>query len=709
MNPTITIHNTDPVDSTDEHNWIGGRIPFLYWSDANHLDVGTQGTHHGSIYRALGSEEWGEPHHGMIFVNQTAAQNAHPSGRNMLWWSGDPPAEVHQGVENVMREHFPQMNWDGGRSWSKWDDEFDWEDSEPSHTLGHTLGSNGVQIIDVPGKVPAMRHSDDMPYLYHVPSRQLYVGPRGAYHEDLDKAHPGVGAYFNWAEEGVNVDDYGRVIPDEHTYDWLRGRVDNPSHGNSHYDADAAYNPDAFKMLKPHWQAIDEAIGAPPQFIDYDWHTSAVEPGSDQVEYVPGKYHKGVLTANNTLHIWPLMSEHIDGHPYHDEYAQGWNAYLQMKGADYEHQIDREDGYLGDTRFYIHPDPYAVNYADGENLTNTYFVGHDNDTLQQRLNQHIPGIKVLDNHEFRRTSDGLAGWESSTHALPHALGSHTLPSGEVHIALDVPERIRLQIARWVESLDLPTYALVDPLTYHITVAYAKEGVEYLTPSRVKNNFNMTGLKFDTHALSEFEGGALVLELENEYFTEWATKLVEYLEGEGIDCERYPGGPKPHITLAYDVEKPSHTLPPISFRCGPLSISTPRDASQVGLGPYTAVRTASAPATPPPWTPGNWGKGLFFDLPDGPQMSAWNTYTESLNGGKPHHNQVSEGIHGIPWGDMIDMIKAKQCYLLKVQPDGVAYECAMGHALPPSFDAIAQEHGLQRHPADNQEYAENDWS
>ena len=162
---------------------------------------------------------------------------------------------------------------------------------------------------------------------------------------------------------------------------------------------------------------------------------------------------------------------------------------------------------------------------------------------------------------------------------------------ELHIALDIPERVRERIGNYAATLGLPSSALVNPAEYHITVAFADEGLDKVDHHEIRNNFNMQGLKFEAKGLRRFEHDAVVIELDNPYFNRWADKLNDWLRDKGVKPETYPGGYKPHITIAYTKDEPTQRpLPPLVFRGGPISISTPRNAPEQPLGPLTASWT-----------------------------------------------------------------------------------------------------------------------
>lgn len=165
---------------------------------------------------------------------------------------------------------------------------------------------------------------------------------------------------------------------------------------------------------------------------------------------------------------------------------------------------------------------------------------------------------------------------------PPRFGSEEGTVDEVHVALDVPEWVRKKISEFVGTLDLVPESAVDPKEYHITLAYAPHGVDQVSVHKVTNNFNLTGLKFNLKSLKKLgDADALVIELENDDFDEYATMLNDFLKDQGIDVTSYDDGYVPHITVAYTSEDaPSAEPMPFSFRAGPLSFSIPRKADEI---------------------------------------------------------------------------------------------------------------------------------
>lgn len=154
-----------------------------------------------------------------------------------------------------------------------------------------------------------------------------------------------------------------------------------------------------------------------------------------------------------------------------------------------------------------------------------------------------------------------------------------MSNDELHLSLDVPERIRERIALWVAEIIDEHIIPTDPNEYHITVAYSEHGVDDAFIQRATNRWNFTGLKFEGKRLTKFND-AVVIELECEHFDKYASMLNDWLEDQGVEVSRHPGGFKPHITVGYsDGPLKTAPLPPLSFRSGRMNFSTPRALSE----------------------------------------------------------------------------------------------------------------------------------
>lgn len=201
---------------------------------------------------------------------------------------------------------------------------------------------------------------------------------------------------------------------------------------------------------------------------------------------------------------------------------------------------------------------------------------------------------------------------------------------ELHLALGVPQRICRTIGDWVSTFELPEEELVSPSEYHITVAYSEHGLTTPHVTEVLRYYNLTGMKFTAKRLTKFDDGALVVELEADKFSEVAEKVAVWLEERGIEVSRHEGGWKPHITVAYTEDEVIAKLPPLIFRAGGMSFSTPRKAP--AFAPLTAgwdYQDFKPEFYELPVVPGQPSKGFVYDRG---AIKQWPVNKE----GFPHH-------------------------------------------------------------------------
>lgn len=257
-------------------------------------------------------------------------------------------------------------------------------------------------------------------------------------------------------------------------------------------------------------------------------------------------------------------------------------------------------------------------------------------------------------------------WQDQTLEVPHiASASGDGNADELHISLDVPERIRERIALWLSNVDLTDVEPLDPSEYHITLAFAEHGVDDKTVQSATRRFNYTGLRFEGKKLTKFNN-ALVVELSNPGFDKWATQLNDWLDEQGVETSRYPGGFKPHITVGYtDRDDVKAKLPPLDFRAGRMNFSTPRPLRETGR-PLTASRL-SAP---------------------------WNHFLG------PVHNE--EQALNAPVGQPKALQQCPNCQAYSYMPLGVCPHCGFAEgdprmaAVPRGYQPFDQQaHGIHR--------------
>jgi 2'-5' RNA ligase len=150
---------------------------------------------------------------------------------------------------------------------------------------------------------------------------------------------------------------------------------------------------------------------------------------------------------------------------------------------------------------------------------------------------------------------------------------------ELHVGLDIPEEQRQQIKRWVDTLDWPEGTeLTPPEEYHITVMYAPTGhAEHKDADWIEHadghDVTVTGVEeFESDEKEELN--AQVLRLDAPTVKEHADRLQSAAKDQGLEISEYPGGFKPHLTVAYaPAPVNAEGAPALSFRTGPSSIST----------------------------------------------------------------------------------------------------------------------------------------
>jgi 2'-5' RNA ligase len=251
---------------------------------------------------------------------------------------------------------------------------------------------------------------------------------------------------------------------------------------------------------------------------------------------------------------------------------------------------------------------------------------------------------------------------------------------ELHVGLDIPEEQRQQIKRWVDTLDWPEGTeLTPPEEYHITVMYAPTGhAEHKDADWIEHadghDVTVTGVEeFESDEKEELN--AQVLRLDAPTVKEHADRLQSAAKDQGLEISEYPGGFKPHLTVAYaPAPVNAEGAPALSFRTGPSSISTPRGLSKEGatfLGKCDGCGRTSAVDFEPNgerqlciacltqpgwnirraaehklhWTEGSHGKGLAFNNDGEWELHTWNV--DNANDGQPWHSQYLRNQFGRP--------------------------------------------------------------
>jgi 2'-5' RNA ligase len=169
---------------------------------------------------------------------------------------------------------------------------------------------------------------------------------------------------------------------------------------------------------------------------------------------------------------------------------------------------------------------------------------------------------------FRQTWDKLQDTQRTAAA-----------ADELHIALEIPNAIREQIHKWASEQDWPEGTkLEDPSEYHITLMYTPGGyIEHGDADWIKH---IDSAKVRTTGFACFEGDgenpvAYVLRLDAPKAKLRAQSMQGEAEKRGLEVTHFPGGYKPHLTVAYGPSKIRVKAPKLTFESGPSAVSPPR--------------------------------------------------------------------------------------------------------------------------------------
>lgn len=159
---------------------------------------------------------------------------------------------------------------------------------------------------------------------------------------------------------------------------------------------------------------------------------------------------------------------------------------------------------------------------------------------------------------------------------------------ELHVGLEIPAAITKQIKAWVDEQDWPEGTeKEDPSDYHITLLYAHNGHDAHYDA---DWFDHTkGEEVSISGIDEFgddDEKAIVLRIASPAVKTHAVRMQDSAESHDLDVSKFPGGYKPHLTIAYGPGKPKGSPPKLKFRTGPSSVSPPRTSSwHLADGPY----------------------------------------------------------------------------------------------------------------------------
>lgn len=149
---------------------------------------------------------------------------------------------------------------------------------------------------------------------------------------------------------------------------------------------------------------------------------------------------------------------------------------------------------------------------------------------------------------------------------------------ELHIGLEVPKDVAKKIHTWVKEQDWPEGTnLEDPSDYHITLVYAEDGHEDHAEDEWRHA--ETGYDAEVTGLDLFGDGdekATVLKIKSPDVVRHAEDVMDVAKDRGIEINKFPGGYKPHITVAYGPDKPKGKPLKLQFKTGPSSVSEPRE-------------------------------------------------------------------------------------------------------------------------------------
>jgi 2'-5' RNA ligase len=172
---------------------------------------------------------------------------------------------------------------------------------------------------------------------------------------------------------------------------------------------------------------------------------------------------------------------------------------------------------------------------------------------------------------------------------------------ELHVGLEIPEHINEELMNWVEAQDWPEGTeIVHSPDYHITLMYAPEG--YSEHKDADWIHHTDGHEVEVDSVEEFtnkdepEKTPTVLKLKSDGAKEHAESLQAKAEAKGLEISKFPGGYKPHLTIAYGPGKPKNAeAPKMKFKTGPSSVSDPRiEKESAAAIPQTYVYDAVKP-------------------------------------------------------------------------------------------------------------------
>lgn len=281
------------------------------------------------------------------------------------------------------------------------------------------------------------------------------------------------------------------------------------------------------------------------------WHFGSLD-------WQPGTQGKGNVYSDGDVSTWTIDDE---GSPHHQEQAN-------------------EDGKQPVFLFYISPDGAITD--GGLDFNNT------SDSSDDEMVQHI--LSVCDQLRDGRFEadldipDVAPRYQDESGGYGHAwnfLTKRGATEDELHVALALPQHIIDKIHEWAKDVDWPNGTeLEKPEDYHITLLYCPEGHEEHRDAEWLRHSD--GYDVEITGLDEFGEGdeiATVLRIDAPAAKDHANDLQDMAENRGLPINRFPGGYKPHITVAYGPGKPKNVrVPKLKFKSEPSSVSKPRVSS-----------------------------------------------------------------------------------------------------------------------------------
>lgn len=242
---------------------------------------------------------------------------------------------------------------------------------------------------------------------------------------------------------------------------------------------------------------------------------------------------------------------------------------------------------------------------------------------------------------------------------------------ELFIALNVPKPTADEIHEWAKKQDWPEGTeLEEPSEYHITLLYAPKGhkehreAEWWATDN-SDSIHINGIEeFPSTERGELNAFVLRVDTSDDEIKTRMDRLLDDAESHGVEVKRYPGGSKPHITVAYGPKLPDGLEPPdMSFSSDEAHCGKPRTSS-VDDSPHESSDDERA----------NDGYAYGFESSIGPQsntnegsqsasrsnknttsdssLEAWGitTFGFSGNGGHELEDQLSEQVWSYHDGD-----------------------------------------------------------